>query len=1653
MLIVAFCHFYLFRMIGRRFNTPAQQEAIQQFRGLRTSRPWVANIGPDFCDVEWRFEVFEQTHNLSFCVSYQVGGEGAWHVAIQDTHMASCTARVDGLKPLTWYSFRVSPVHPEFGTGRGSAPSEPRRTLKSDKRPVEIAREERRARPSVVSAEIGKGAAAAMVVARGAEVTPPPSEEQSAYAAAAAAHALDSAMLRKALVEWDDTFALIHNRAPTDAERANSPRRVDMLAQYEALRKERERFGAIAEGEEGPLSEALREAPDFALTNAGSLEMPADSRRWRQQQRQQPQQQPSRDGSQRRGGGAMFSEKARLASRLTAEARGLYMEMVIKRCWSLSHVDAISTLSSNTIDAAVQLFAQFDHDIDGMLSQTEFAALYASLASGSHSSSTLGTDWQVAFRRADVSDSGYIDLNAMIEYLRACDAMDVIGVARRADAESAGAGGAEGEGGGLHCRSLPVRSSVDLNLLSDSEYLELLVEQAQSVGSSFELDRISDHRLLIRALRIFRKHDKQRRGTMSLVEFQALVAPLLEGALARGGKAQAAVRGLHEEERRLQKEREQAHASLGTAYARLASEAARVPSSTWSKVGRSSSSPARSRIAAPAGSGGVVSSSSSSVGGSGGLVDGSQDARATGTGALAKFWRSKATETEAAVGGAIDKLSALPGVASALALECLGKASDAAAQLTDGKDSRVQVQVVPRGAAAAAATRITIPTEQPHPSTSSAVASAVDRSDASLRMHIRHAALDLSRTVFSAADTTSSGALDFNEFVALLAGGALPRAVEESANGANDHLLEGFWGTSAITMRELEQSRGVGGGGGLGGGTGADDSPRRKVEEQHRGLLVDRVVERLNAEGSKAGSAEEVLTMVNEPRADDAVRIFMRADTDFSGGLTISEFTSALATASEESVYSTGRRPGAMEAKLWFAALDGMRRGYVDVCQWLDLLWGKGVEGESGGKGIVAGSFKRRDPTSSSGGLSAFGMSPLRGAASAAARASLSPQRMRARGTDTEEAHRQVAASVALLEGGEAEGWGGGGSGEQSPGGTPYSSPVLTSVERKRVLKGLTAAAEAAEDAAFEEVEAQRARTSAERREVEDDQLHAYLSKLVSATNSSRPTSEGFQLLESFSAEELAAALSLFARFDSDADGRLQQDEFCRMLSMVSKQYGMKLSTIEMERLFRSADIANVQSLSVLEVLLLLQQLGLPPVAPEEAEAYRDRLLRTAARSVVSLEGDAALERTKARSARKLRAMRRNRALRAGGDDAGPGENEGDETHASVTRKASPSRGKRDATTVLTAPADMVDEIALLFGRFDGGHKGFLTPSEFRTLKDALAVQSGGAPFKELEHRLLFARADLDQSGSIDLNELFLHLRVAHPASIVQAGENEPTSLDAVGELLEGGGDAVIDAAHGAVATASKKVIKAKHSDAAKARGGGAEEGHGSEMDNDVAEAAAKTSEAQHEEARRRRIDALVATSKEELTSHVRRAFGDSELRAFAGLFTDMDHDGDGALSIQEFRLLLTLLAERSRAGARGSMAAESAGFKVSSTSPSAQSYSPTLSFGLRDVHGIFRQLDLDASAALSFAELLQLLAADEGLGKTALVEAQDMGGKHLRGGKERARKLKKAKQKALALGTAADARVQQAAASPTGGRVRTFKAKLSKKGVLRLTV
>ena len=48
--------------------------------------------------------------------------------------------------------------------------------------------------------------------------------------------------------------------------------------------------------------------------------------------------------------------------------------------------------------------------------------------------------------------------------------------------------------------------------------------------------------------------------------------------------------------------------------------------------------------------------------------------------------------------------------------------------------------------------------------------------------------------------------------------------------------------------------------------------------------------------------------------------------------------------------------------------------------------------------------------------------------------------------------------------------------------------------------------------------------------------------------------------LESFPEDHLASAIALYERFDADGDGRLQPDEFSRMLELVALQQGTRFS-------------------------------------------------------------------------------------------------------------------------------------------------------------------------------------------------------------------------------------------------------------------------------------------------------------------------------------------------------------------------------------------------------------------------------------------------------------------------------------------------------------
>ena len=88
--------------------------------------------------------------------------------------------------------------------------------------------------------------------------------------------------------------------------------------------------------------------------------------------------------------------------------------------------------------------------------------------------------------------------------------------------------------------------------------------------------------------------------------------------------------------------------------------------------------------------------------------------------------------------------------------------------------------------------------------------------------------------------------------------------------------------------------------------------------------------------------------------------------------------------------------------------------------------------------------------------------------------------------------------------------------------------------------------------------------------------------------------------LEAFSTEDLAAAIAMYERYDADGDGRLQHDEFSSMMSMLSRQHALRFSSHETTRLFRTADLSHRGAVNLLELLLLLQQLQITPVAPAE---------------------------------------------------------------------------------------------------------------------------------------------------------------------------------------------------------------------------------------------------------------------------------------------------------------------------------------------------------------------------------------------------------------------------------------------------------------------
>ena len=1415
-------------------------------RSDQPRRPKIVRVSATQAELKWDPPA-GYPRPTSYCVLMQQGGDSsAWSTVVENTGTHKCIALVEDLEPESWYVFRVSAVDPFSGAhGRGSAPSEPCKTIASIKKKIALQDSGLHARApnrkAVQQMASGAAGAAALVVARGADTTPPLTEEESAQRAAAVTHAMEAATLRKFLLEWDKHFEQRKGRAATDEERRTSPRRIAKLEEYSSLRREWQALG-------------LPEPDSETLASGGS-------------------------------GGVMGVEQGALALRMAAEAHSMYLRVLMERCASLPVSDVLSALGSDLLDGATRLFSRFDADVDGLLSQAEFSHLYSFLseqttAAASASEDEQQKDWRVAFRRADIGALGVIDLNSLVLYLQRTGQMEVLrrgeasaasssasppfSRAARAHAEAAAAQAEQHQASHLHSAENVITAARDTVVLADHKYLERLIEQSQSAkGKGYELDRLADHRMLLKAMRLFRHYDHQRRGTLDPFEFATMVAPKLELALERQGAAAdakaAAVRAKDAERRRLAGQQK---ASLGDMYLALATEAAQQQSSnvmgSFNKTSKKPSSFTKKAIGEPS-------------------------------------WAARVE----ALGEAVERVL-----------------TDTLCASPERRPVR-RPEFVPDTAAAAPAPAATSNKEQGTSSSSMAADIACGV-----------AAVESAQHLFAYADSTGSGALDFNEFVSLLASGAITRVADGGTIGGMD-------AAGAAIARKAEMGE-------------VGDVGRRRAAQAHRARMVDRAIERTGSEAS-------ILAQINDPSADEAVRLFAVADADYSGALTLPEFTSALTAASEATYSEAGvtRLIGPAEARLWFASLDREHRGCVDVCQWIQLLVG-GQEGA--GRSGKATTVDALDPT--------VLRSHLRDNASDAARIGHLKMRDRAAGEGVDaEAHRQVTAAIKLLEEN---------AGIASPDGSLQGSP-LPRRPGKPMDKGTaggTALEEAAADAAFASTLAERMAASEAKTNAEDERMHKYLSKVVAAAGRSTAlTHEGLQTLEEFSIDDLAAALALYERYDQSQDGVLQADEFEEMLTNLSKLHGAKFSTHETRRLFRAADLGNTGSVNMLEVLLLLQQLQLPPIAPAEAEAYRHRLLQNAARSVVRIESDKAKARREG-AAQEAAAMQQ------------------------------PASTEPDKSSVLLAPVDVLDEVALLFGRFDSGHKGYLTFNEFAELKDAVAIQSGEEPYSAVELRVLFTRADRDKSGHLDLNELYLHMR--------------------------GGGKLDASEEH-EVKAAPKPVLFTKTT--AKEVKPGAK----TAKQRAIAEAAAKTEASKvAEEARRAKVDNLLAQTIPILDPALAAAFGEAEMRALAALFADLDHHNKGSLDLPEFRLLLALLAERNaaRAHERAQQQALNAASMRSSRSLAEESetaFSELLSvsskglddtpltvtfageegptgapapppvppaFGLREAHTIFRRCRLDANGQMPFATLLKLLAEVEVLKAAAIREGRSALGK-----------------------------------------------------------
>ena len=302
-------------------------------------------------------------------------------------------------------------------------------------------------------------------------------------------------------------------------------------------------------------------------------------------------------------------------------------------------------------------------------------------------------------------------------------------------------------------------------------------------------------------------------------------------------------------------------------------------------------------------------------------------------------------------------------------------------------------------------------------------------------------------------------------------------------------------------------------------------------------------------DGFGGGSYEE-----EEAEMERQVRIFMKADADLDGALTIDEFLAAVDALFEsnlelhpgDGMQEDMRPTGPMEARLWFASLDHEhQRQLVDLEQWLALVRGEHVPPDGS----------------------------LRHAAIAAAKTASASTRHTA---DDAAMQRELIQTMELIEsalgdsdgddcgGGGGSGGGGGGDDDAGVGSSrSASSPIRPAFPQwgGESLDGSP----------------KRTRTEEERAAEAREERRQYMhrSKIVGAGTTMRLSEEGRRLIEGLPDEDLGAALALFERHDADEDGLLTLEEYRGAMADLSRHRGARFSEAERDRLFRAADLRD----------------------------------------------------------------------------------------------------------------------------------------------------------------------------------------------------------------------------------------------------------------------------------------------------------------------------------------------------------------------------------------------------------------------------------------------------------------------------------------------